>query len=515
MTIRLSSGRRSNAYPVADRPDRAVIDIGSNTVRLVVYAGSQRAPDVWLNEKVTAKLGRDLASTGRMPDKAMTMALNALARFAAILPDLGVDDVQTVATAAVRDAANGAEFLDRVRALGLKPVLLSGEEEARAAAYGVIGAFPGARGTVADLGGGSIELVMVEDDACHDGVSLPLGTLRLPTLRKQGPDAFTAAVTQEMGRAGWAAAHPGPLYMVGGTWRALAIYHLRQGRVPFSDPHGLRLTVAEADELACKVMAMTPAELAPIQGIASSRAAGLPDAAAMLRVMLSELQPDGVVFSSWGLREGLLFQRLSPLERQQDPLLCAVSHFTGPRGGSPRLAAMIAAWTTDAANGTGTGSERLRMAATMLALAAAQVEPNLRQRHARDWAMDKRWLALSPAGRAQLAAAMLGSIGKPALPAPLKLLASEAELKEAVGWGLAIRLCRRLGAGTPVSLMSSALKRDGDRLILCLEENRAQLASDIVANDLKALANWMGLAHEIRIGPVRQPAIMAEVAAEV
>jgi len=255
-----------------------------------------------------------------------------------------------------------------------------------------------------------------------------------------------------------------------------------------------------------------PADLAPIPGIASSRAAGLPDAAAMLRVMLAELQPDGLVFSSWGLREGLLFQRLGALEQQQDPLLAAVSHFTGPRGGSPRLAAMIAAWTTDAANGNGAGSERLRMAATMLALAAAQVEPNLRQRHAWDWAMDKRWLALDPAGRAQLAAAMLGCAGKPALPAPLKLLATDAVLKEAVGWGLAIRLCRRLGAGTPVSLMSSALKRDGDRLTLCLEENRAQLVSDIVTNDLKALAGWMGLRHEIRIGPVRHPADTVEAA---
>ena len=115
---------------MGDRPDRAVIDIGSNTVRLVVYSGSRRAPGIWLNEKVTAKLGRELATTGRIPDKAMDLALAGLARFAAILTDIGVADVQTVATAAARDAENGQEFLGRVRNLGLEPRLLSGLEEA-------------------------------------------------------------------------------------------------------------------------------------------------------------------------------------------------------------------------------------------------------------------------------------------------------------------------------------------------------------------------------------------------
>ncbi|HEU4651007.1 MAG TPA: Ppx/GppA family phosphatase, partial [Croceibacterium sp.] len=311
-----------------------MIDIGSNTVRMVVYRGSQRAPDVWLNERVSARLGRDLASTGRMPDKAIDYALGALARYATILRDLGIDDVQTVATAAVRDAANGAEFLDRVRAVGLAPRLLTGEEEAMGSAFGVIGAIPGARGTVCDLGGGSLELVMIENDDCHDGCSLPLGTLRLPALRQKGSAAFRKAVEREMARVGWAAAHPGPLYMVGGTWRALAAYALRTSDHPLTDPHAFALDTAEADRIARKVARLDPEVLAPIPGISALRAAGLPDAAAMLRIMLAELQPEGVVFSSWGLREGLLFQRLSPAARQQDPLLAGVTQFAAPRGGS-------------------------------------------------------------------------------------------------------------------------------------------------------------------------------------
>lgn len=493
-------------FPEGEQPDRAVIDIGSNTVRLVIYSGSPRAPDVWLNEKVSARLGRDLASTGRMPDKAIDTALAALARYAAILADLGVPDVQTVATAAVRDAANGEEFLDRVRALGLSPRLLSGEEEARAAASGVLGAFPGALGTVADLGGGSLELVMVEGGACHDGVSLPLGTLRLPALREKGAETFTREVTREMRKAGWAAAHPGPLYLVGGTWRAFALNTLRHDKYPLTDPHGFMMTVAEAQAAAMRLAQLDPADLRKLPGVPASRAPGLPDAAAMLLVMLAELQPEGVVFSSWGLREGLLFQRLSPLAQQQDPLLAAVGHFTGPRGGSPTLAAMISAWTADVAHGTGDGSERLRMAATMLGLASARLEPNLRLRHAYDWAMDKRWVALDPSGRARIAAALMGSCGKPGLSAALLRLASEADLREATGWGLAVRLCCRLGAGTPASLMGSALKREGDKLVLCVEPDRAQLASDGVTGDLKSLAQWLGLEPEFRVGHLRQSA---------
>ena len=482
------------------RPDRAVIDIGSNTVRMVIYSGSPRAPDVWLNEKVTARLGRELATSGRMPDKAMHTALAGLARFAAIIEDIGVRDVRTVATAAVRDARNGAEFLERVRALGLSPRLLSGEEEARTSALGVIGAFPKARGVVADLGGGSLELVSVENGDIHHGTSLPLGTLRLPALRGDGEVPFRKAVVAVLEQARWARAHPGPLYMVGGTWRALAAFAMERANYPLTDPHGLVVSAAEADKIAKKLMRMDPAELSTISGITSSRAAGLPDAAAMLRVILSELEPDGLAFSAWGLREGVLFEEMPQAMREQDPLLAGISAFCAPRGATPSIAAMIAAWTADAASGSGNGAERLRLAATMLSLAAARVEPNMRVRHATDWALDKRWVALDHRGRAILATTVRASCGKPEIQPQLLALADEQTLREAAGWGLAIRLCRRIGAGSRISLLTSSLSRSEGRLELWLDASRAQLATDTVLADLKALASWLGLEHDLRTG---------------
>lgn len=487
MTATFGSQRAKDAL----RPQRAVIDIGSNTVRLVVYCGPQRAPDVWLNEKVTARLGRDLATTGRLPDEAIAIAMRGLARFACILKDIGITKVRTVATAAVRDAENGPEFVAQVRKLGLDAEVLSGEEEAITSAYGVIGAFPGARGVVADLGGGSLELVAIANGAADHGVSLPLGTLRLPALRQQGEKAFNKAIKAELSRADWASAHPGPLYMVGGTWRAMATFAMHKAGYPLTDPQAFTMTLDEADKAARKIAGMDPAKLASIGGITSARAAALPDAAAMLRPLLAALQPEGLVFSAWGLREGLLYRSLSEDEQRMDPLLTAVAHFTEPRGASQTMATQIAAWTSHAAPSSGNGSERLRLAAIMLSLAQWRLEPNMRLKHSIDWALDKRWLGLTHKGRAMIAAALRGASGKPEPTPDLQRLASDEALHEAAAWGLAFRLFRRLGAGSRVSLMSSKLTREGDVLKLWLEPGRAQLISEQVEIELARLAAWL------------------------
>ncbi|MEL1251389.1 Ppx/GppA family phosphatase [Aurantiacibacter gilvus] len=488
----MSVGYSSSRAKLADQPQRAVIDIGSNTVRLVIYSAPQRAPSVWLNEKVTAKLGRDLASTGKIPDEAIEIAMRGLARFARILKDIGVTNVRTVATAAARDAKNGPAFVKQVESLGLDVEVLSGEEEAITSAYGVIGAFPGAQGVVADLGGGSLELVAIGDGECSHGVSLPLGTLRLAALREKGTKTFNKKVKSELVAADWATAHPGPLYMVGGTWRAFASFAMHRSGYPLTDSHAYTMSVEEADKIAKKVSRMTPDELTSISGISSSRAAGLPDAAAMLRPVLAALQPDGLVFSSWGLREGLLFRDLSEHARQLDPLLAAVAHFTEPRGVSPTIAMQIAGWTAQASNGRGTDTERLRQAAMMLCLAQWRIEPNMRLNHSMDWALDKRWLALDHRGRAIIAAALRAANGRPEPTPELLALASEDDLHEAATWGLAFRLCRRIGAGTRTSLLSSKLTREGETLRLWLEPDRVELVSEQVETDLARLAAWLG-----------------------
>ncbi len=491
--------RVADGGPDRQGPDRAVIDIGSNTVRLVMYGGSLRAPEPVFNEKVSAKLGRDLAETGLIPEKAAASAMTALRRFGAIVEQLGIPQVDVVATAAIRDATNGPDMLAAIRRIGLDARLLSGDEEARAAAAGVIAAFPDAAGVVADLGGGSLELVTIRDGTDHHGESLPLGTLRLAALRDKGGDAFRRAIDRAFEKSGWANDHADVLYMVGGTWRAFARYAMIVTDHPLHDPHGLRITAAQADKVAKKLMTADPARLREGDGISGTRAAALPDAAALMRAMLARLEPQELVFSSWGLREGLLYQRLGDDQKTQDPLMAGMLQFTAPRGASLAQATVIAGWTAPVVSGGSVQSERLRLAATLLAIASSRLEPNIRTRHMLDWALEKRWLGLEMSDRARIAAALLGACGKPALPAELLQVAPEDQLREAIGWGLATRLCRRLGPGPKGNVADCTLAIDGDRLVLTAGPKGADLVGDSVRGDLDRLAQWLGLTAETRL----------------
>lgn len=495
----MSPARTQRRPHAIETPDRAVIDIGSNTVRLVVYSGPSRAPNVWLNEKVTARLGRDLAETGMIPQEAEDMALNGLRRFSAIVQDLGVHDIATVATAASRDAGNGPDFIKKVRSLGLYPQVLSGKEEARAAAFGVVGAFPGAKGVVADLGGGSLELVAIENGQCHEAVSLPLGTLRLPALQANGASSFNSAVKAELHNASWAKSQSGPLYLVGGTWRAMASFAMHKAKYPLSDPQAFCLTREEAERIARRLAKADPEKLTNISGISSSRAAGLPHAAAMLRVILREFAPESLVISAWGLREGLLFDRLKDVAREQDPLLSAVQHFTTPRGADITDATLMAAWTADAVDGRNRGSERIRLSAVLLTQAAAHIEPNMRLSHSVDWALEKRWVGLDHTGRAMIAQALRASCASPKIVDAYLRMASEKQLHRASAWGLANRLCRKIGGGTRSSMSGSSLRRSDEKLVLTFAKDRAFLMAESVEVELASLAEWLGLHHEMRV----------------
>jgi exopolyphosphatase / guanosine-5'-triphosphate,3'-diphosphate pyrophosphatase len=486
------------------KPERAIIDIGSNTVRLVVYGGTMRAPTVLLNEKITAKLGREIGSTGRLADEAMALALRGLKRFALLLADLGISDVETVATAAVRDAANGPEFVEQLKAIGLNPRVISGEEEALLSAHGVIGAFPDARGIVADLGGGSLELVRVAGGTTDNASTLPLGTLRLPDHRKGGRSEMAKSLDKAIRKAGWDLADNPPqangtLYLVGGTWRAMAVFAMEALAYPLSDPHGSELDVATAREFTASLAASESEDIKGRERISSMRAEKLPDAAILLQALLTRLNPDRVVFSSWGLREGLLYDRLPAHSRAQDPLLAGVAVFSSNRGSPPTLATRMAAWTLDAAPAREHGSERLRLAATMLALAAMQIEPNIRLPQAINWALHKRWVGIDGKGRAMLAAAISANGNQLDLPAEVRALASPAALEEAMRWGLALRLARRLGGQSRRSLEVSKLGiRDG-ALVLTLAESHAALFGQPTEKDMKLLAGRLGLSWRVDV----------------
>ncbi len=475
------------------KPARAIIDIGSNTVRLVIYGGPPRAPVVLLNEKVSAKLGRGMAETGKLSKKAQEVALRALARYVALLRLKAVTRVEAVATAAVRDAANGGEFLDKVRGLGLAPRLLSGEEEALTSASGVLGAFPGAHGLVADLGGGSLELVAVGAGACTHGVSLPLGTLLLPALAAPGTRAFHRKVAQIFDGADWQPQPGATLYLVGGSLRAFARYAMQRSGWPFEDPHGFELSGLEAEKIAA-ALADRRAPLPGVPGISASRLAVLPDAAQLLRALMRKAQPARVVFSSWGLREGLIYRSLGPAAQSQDPLIAGIAAFTERLRIATPTAAMVTGWCASAsAARTLSRRQNLLLAATMLALASARLEPNLRADHATDWAMRKRWIGIGSEDRVLLASSLLANAGRMAVPDSWHRSALPGRIHEAQGWGLAIRLCRRFSDCSVDALAGSSLVAADGKLVMSIGAAWAALMSDDVERDLKALAAHLGL----------------------
>ncbi|HKT85837.1 MAG TPA: Ppx/GppA family phosphatase [Novosphingobium sp.] len=475
---------------------RAIIDIGSNSVRLVVYNGPPRAPVVILNEKVNARLGKDLDKTGAISGKSMETALSALARFAELLRLMEVDDIECVATAAARDASNGPQFLEAVRRFGLSPRLLSGEEEARTSATGVIAAFPGAKGIAADLGGGSLELVEIDGEVRPNGITLPFGTLRLPELRAAGPDRFAAVVRDALAKRKWNRGRGLPLYIVGGSWRALALQAMRVIGWPLDDPHDFEISAPEALQL-CRAFEKGKLRKADPR-ITPARMATLPDAAALLAQIVERLGPSRLIFSSWGLREGLLYQQLSEELKAEDPMLASVAGFARTTFTSPNTAAAIVQWTAPVCSDA-PAEGNLRQASTLLALSAMRTEPNLRTEEAMTWALRKRWIGLDKRGRGMMAMTIFANSGLTEVPAQFYKLADKADLARAVAWGLAVRLSRRLTGCTQAALAHSSLAIEKGRLVLSLDETVRALYSAGNAKDLKALAEWLRLEPDVRL----------------
>jgi exopolyphosphatase / guanosine-5'-triphosphate,3'-diphosphate pyrophosphatase len=283
----------------------AIIDIGSNSIRLVVFGGTRRKPKVLYDDKLMAGLGRGVVARGKLERRAMDRALAELARYAALLRLIAPDDLQVVATAAVRDAANGEAFLERVRALGLPARLLSGVEEAQASAWGVIASHPRGAGLVADLGGGSLELARIAGDKVHECASFRLGIMPVAAIRAQGRGRLRGALQQELAGLDWLNAARGQqLFLVGGAWRALDKARVQlfggQTREAFAADDTRRLKLVLRD--------LSVQRLAAMPGINASRAAQLGHASALLRALVVEAEPSEVVVSGAGLREGLLFK---------------------------------------------------------------------------------------------------------------------------------------------------------------------------------------------------------------
>ncbi len=481
----------------------AIIDIGSNSVRLVVYGGPARAPFPLFNEKLLAGLGKELESGGALPEAAMEATLKALARFRRLIEMMGVEDVQVVATAAVREARNGSEFLGHIADLGFSPIVLSGAQEAEAAGYGVLSTIPDADGIAGDLGGGSLELVRLRDGQVQDGISLPLGSLRIAAIRAEGPLALRRALTQMLKKEAWIAeGRDKPFYMVGGSWRTLARVHMHRTKYPLPILSGYEVAPRDAARMQRMTAAVDKTLAKEIPAISASRVSSLNDAAALLAALASKIRPSKLVTCASGLREGLLFSRLSPAIRKRDPLLEEARAEGARQGRFEEHGRLIHDWITPVFADEAPDLARIRHAACLLGDVAWQANPEFRAERGVDMALHGSWTGASHKDRGLLAAALFAVFGGDLhLPAPIAVLAPADELARARFWGLAIRLAQRLSGGTAQALEHSQLVRMGEKLVLRLSPSHAALASDQVARRLKALAAQLGIKAEVDISP--------------
>jgi exopolyphosphatase/guanosine-5'-triphosphate,3'-diphosphate pyrophosphatase len=484
-------GTRSAA--VAE-PRTAIVDIGSNSIRLVVYQGPARLPAILFNEKVMAGLGRGLAETGAISADSLRMAEDALYRFAAVAREMEVDQLRTVATAAVRDASNGRALLAIAEAAELTVELLSGEEEAIGAGYGVLSAIPDANGIVGDLGGGSLELIRVKAGAVQDRVSFPLGVLRVAAIRSKGPGALQRRVTKLIDESGWAGRGAGlPLYLVGGSWRSMARLDMHLGEYPLPVIHQYAMPRGAITRMGRTIAQVNKGWLRAVPGLQSGRAGTLGDATSLLAMLLKQLGCERTIVSAYGLREGLLYQALDAATRALDPLIVAARDEGRRHGRFAEHGDLLDRWIAPLFSADAPAMARLRLAACLLADVGWRANPDFRAERGVEIALHGNWVGIDARGRALMAQALFTSLGGGLeAPAPVGALAPPGELKRAIGWGLAMRLGQRLSGGLEGPLRRTRLSdRDGAVVLTMPAADRA-LYSEAVERRHTALAAALG-----------------------
>ncbi|MGV8929784.1 MAG: Ppx/GppA family phosphatase [Brevundimonas sp.] len=493
---------------LASPRDVAAIDIGSNSVRLVLYRLEGRAIWTVFNEKVLAGLGRDLATTGRLSVEGAAQALTALRRFAAVIDGVQPAHTFVAATAAVREAEDGQEFCDRVAAdTGLKIRVLSGEEEARYAALGVLAGIPRADGVVGDLGGSSLELVRIADGEAGRGITLPLGPFALTDARGFDADRRRGGIATRLKAAD--EYRSDTLYAVGGAWRTLAQVHMGVSKYPLRIVHQYEMDAVEVLDTARLIARASRAALEKWPGLSKKRAETLPHAALVLEGLIERLGLKRIVLSAWGVREGLLYEALEPEIAAADPLLAGCSALGARQGISPTLPAALDAWIAPLLAAMPPVFDRdrdtvLADAACRLADLGARLHPDHRVELAFDQVLRAPVPGQSHAERAFLAVAVNARYGgREATPesATVARLLNEEQRQGARVLGLAIRLACDLSGRSPQLLVNARARVNDGTLILSASEGYADvLLGEQTRRRGKALADAMGLKLDIRSG---------------
>lgn len=480
-------------------PRCGVVDLGSNSVRLVVYEGHTRNPMPIFNEKAVLRLGSGLQSTGRLSEEGMVQALTVMQRYQAVARAMAADPFEVLATAAVRDADNGPSFVAALQErMGGTPIhILSGQQEAALSADGVLCGIPSADGILADIGGGSLEVVRLSGGVRGPSQTLRLGVIRLAERAAGDPGRARAIAEADMQAVPWLAGAPGgDLYLVGGAWRALARIHISQTGYPLNMVHHYAIGRDAARELAALISTSGRKELERLPGMPRRRIDDLPFAAIVLRRLLRMTNPRRLVFSASGLREGWFMRRMPAAILGQDPLLAAARELAARHGRDPSLPPALLGWTAPLFPREGADDSRLREAACWMSDIGSHDHPEFRAEQAFLRVLRQPGVGIDHPARAFLAMVVALRYEVEANAAflnPARLLLDPAAAGRAETLGVALRLAYTLSAGTKDLLAGTRLRIQGGRLTLLLRENSGVFAGESVIRRLERLAQALGL----------------------
>lgn len=484
---------------------RAVVDLGSNSVRLVVFQGESRNPVQIFNERAVLRLARGLIRTGRLDDASMDEAATVMRRYGAIARAMGAAPFEALATSAVRDATNGPEFVARLEAEtpGLKVVVLSGEQEAGLSAEGVLCGIPRADGILADLGGGSLEVVRLSAGAVGAAATMPVGVIRLAESAANDRVRAKSIVADELAALPFLAEGAGSdLYVSGGAFRALARIHIAQTGYPLAMVHHYTIGRDEARDLSAVIGEASRKLIERMPGAARKRIDDLPFAAIILRRLLRATGAARVVFSANGLREGWFLRQLPPALREQDPLVAAGRDLTVGLLRDPDLPDALIGWTAPLFPGEISAHRRLREGACWFSDIGNHEHPEYRAEQAFLRVLRQTGVGLDHHARAFLALTLALRYEAPidaAFLAPARALLDIGAARRAETLGAALRLAYTLSAGTPTLLAATSLIAEEDSLVLTLDASSGVFAGDPIERRLARLASLVGLDAEIRL----------------
>jgi exopolyphosphatase/guanosine-5'-triphosphate,3'-diphosphate pyrophosphatase len=491
--------------PLFDGPEAralsrmGVIDIGSNSVRMVVFDGAARSPAYFFNEKILCGLGAGFSETGRLNPEGRVRAMIALRRFAALAKGMDVSPLLTVATAAVRDAEDGADFREDVlRNTGLEIQIVGGDEEARLSAQGVLLGWPGAEGLVCDIGGSSMELAeLLGGGEVGLRRSSDLGPLKLMGL-DGGKKAMRAHIKARVSDLAEAFPNrPDRLFLVGGSWRAIARIDMERRGYPLKVLHEYRMTPKAILDSIAMIERSDMNELRSQTGTSSERMRLVPLAAEVLKALVRELQPREVAVSSYGIREGLLYEQMSEALRHRDPLIEAARHAEASSARMPGFGRALYNFVEPLFPRAKYDKKRLIRAACLLHDVSWRAHPDYRAEVCFDNATRANLGGLTHGERVYLGLALLhrykSNRDNTNFNAELLSLLPEAQVMEAEILGRAMRFGAMFTVARPTDHGSLAWRSKRKELILTLktDEGRA-LFGEVSEARFRALASAMG-----------------------